>query len=57
MSRLLSMYETFFGEPDRINTEIDRLREVTLDDLREFAGKHLGEDNRAVLTYVPGGGQ
>ncbi len=54
---LLSMYETFFGEPERINTEIERLREVTLDDLRDFAGHHLGEDNRAILTYVPGGGQ
>ncbi len=54
---LLSMYETFFGEPERINTEIERLREVTLEDLRDFAGNHLGEDNRAVLTYVPGGGR
>jgi len=50
---LISMYEMFFGEPSRINDEIDRLRAVTLDDLRGFVDDHLGPDNRAVLTYVP----
>ena len=52
---LLSMYEMLFGEPSRINDEIERLRAVTLDDLRAFATAYLGADNRAVLTYVPGG--
>jgi predicted Zn-dependent peptidase len=50
---LISMYEMFFGEPSRINDEIDRLRAVTLDDLRSFADEQLGPNNRAVLTYVP----
>ncbi len=52
---LLSMYETFFDDPGRINTEIERLRAVTLDDLRAFRAAHLGPDNRAVLAYVPEG--
>ena len=52
---LLSMYEMLFDEPSRINDEIERLRAVTLDDLRAFAAEFLGPDNRAVLTYVPGG--
>jgi len=52
---LLSMYEMLFDEPSRINDEIERLRAVTLDDLRTFAAEFLGPDNRAVLTYVPGG--
>lgn len=50
---LLSMYETFFDDPSRINHEIERLRAVSLDDLRAFRAGHLGPDNRAVLTYVP----
>jgi len=50
---LLSMFELYFGEPGRLNSELDRLREVTLDQIRTFAGERLGTDNRAVLTYVP----
>jgi zinc protease len=50
---LISMYAMFFGDPSRINDEIDRLRAVTLEDLRRFVDDQLGPENRAVLTYVP----
>ncbi len=49
----LSMYATQFGDPERINTELDRYRAVTGERVRRFALELLGADNRAVLTYVP----
>ena len=50
---LLSMFELYFADPGRLNTEIDRLRAVTLDQIRDFVGERLGERNRAIVTYVP----
>jgi len=49
----LSMFTTLFDDPELINTEIDRYRAVTRDDVRRFALEHLQSDNRVVLTYVP----
>jgi zinc protease len=51
----ISMYTTQFGDPERINTEIDRYRAVTAERVRRFALESLTADNRAVLTYVPRG--
>ena len=51
---LLSMFELYFGDPDRLNREMDRLRSVTAADVAAFASEHLGSDNRAVVTYRPG---
>jgi predicted Zn-dependent peptidase len=53
---LLSMFELYFGDPGRLNHELDRLRSVTVDQIRSFAVTTLGSDNRAVLSYVPRGG-
>ena len=50
---LLSMFELYFDDPGRLNDELDRLREVTLDQIRGFVETRLGTDNRAVVTYVP----
>jgi zinc protease len=50
----LSMFELYFDEPDRVNTMLDRLRAVTVDQIRSFAEEHFGPDNRAVLAYEPG---
>jgi predicted Zn-dependent peptidase len=52
----LSMHTTLFGDPGRINTEMERIRRVSAEDIRAFAGAFLNEDNRAVLWYVPNGG-
>jgi zinc protease len=49
----LSMYTTFFDEPERINTELDSYRAVTADDIRSFAIDYLHRENRVVLTYLP----
>jgi predicted Zn-dependent peptidase len=51
----LSMYTTLFDDPARINTEVGRLRAVTTADIRTLADELMGEDNRGLLWYVPGG--
>ena len=50
---LLSMFETIFGDPARLNSELERIRAVTPERLRGFARDFLDEDNRAVLLYEP----
>ena len=50
---LLSMFTTYFDDPERLNGEMDRLRAVTPGEVRAFAAARLGEDNRGVLSYVP----
>jgi predicted Zn-dependent peptidase len=49
----LSMLTTYFDRPELINTEMDRYRAVTAEDVRRFVAEHLSADNRVVLTYVP----
>jgi predicted Zn-dependent peptidase len=53
----LSMYTTIFDDPERINTELERVRGVTTAAVRAFAATHLRRDNRAVLRYVPKNGK
>jgi zinc protease len=52
----LSMYTTLFDDPDRINSELARVRGVTTADVRAFGVQYLQRDNRAVLHYVPSNG-
>jgi zinc protease len=55
----LSMYTLLFDQPERINTEIERMRAVTLEQVRAVAESYFRADNRVVLTYLPrraGGG-
>ncbi|MEX1256840.1 MAG: pitrilysin family protein [Gemmatimonadota bacterium] len=52
---LLSMNQTVFGDAARLNSEVERVRAVTAEGIRDFARDTLGPDNRAVLTYVPRG--
>ena len=50
---LLSMFATHFGDPERISTEIDRLRAVTPEAVEALVAERFGPRNRAILTYVP----
>jgi zinc protease len=50
---LLGMFTTHFDEPERINTEMERIRSVTPEQVRAFAEERLGADNRVVIHYVP----
>jgi predicted Zn-dependent peptidase len=49
----LSMYTMLFDDPDRINSELDRIRAVRPAQVREFAETFLTPTNRVVLEYVP----
>ncbi len=50
---LLAHYYTFFKNPGLINTEIERYRKVTVDDIKRVAQKYFTEKNRVVLHYLP----
>ncbi|MEX0935404.1 MAG: pitrilysin family protein [Gemmatimonadota bacterium] len=52
-ANLLSMHQTIFGDAGHLNGELDRLRSVTPEHVREFAASVLGPSNRAFLTYRP----
>lgn len=49
----ISMLTTYFDDPGLINTELDRYRAITADDVRRFVAEYLTEDNRVILTYLP----
>jgi len=49
----LSMFATYFGQPELINEQVDRYRAVTVKKVNELVKERFGEDNRASLIYVP----
>ena len=49
----LSMFATYFGNPQLVNEQVDRYRAVTTADINGFIRERLGPDNRASLLYVP----
>jgi zinc protease len=49
----LSMFATYFANPNLINLQVDRYAGVTADAVNAFVRERLGEDNRASLLYVP----
>src|SRR5207247_7301590 len=49
----LSLFATFFGRPDLVNSNIERYRGVPPKQVNDFVRARLGEDNRASLLYVP----
>ena len=50
---LLSMYATHFGDAARLNDDLGRLRQVTLDEVRSWSRNHLNPGNRALVRYIP----
>ncbi len=49
----LATYYTFQGNADLINTELDRYRKVTKDDIKRVANKYFTKENRLVVYYLP----
>ena len=49
----LSMFATYFGQPELINEQVDRYRAVTANKVNELVAERFGENNRASLIYVP----
>ena len=51
----LSEAVTYFGDPSRAFSEVDRYIAVTGSDVQQAAQKFLKADNRTVITYIPSG--
>lgn len=49
----LADYHVYFGDASLINTEIERYRKVTREDLMRVAKKYLVPENKVELTYRP----
>lgn len=49
----LSMFTTYFDEPELVNVQPELYRAVTTEDVTRFVRARLGRDNRASLLYVP----
>lgn len=48
----LAESETYFGDPGRINGEMDRYMAVTRDDIKRVAQKYLDPSHRIILKYT-----
>jgi zinc protease len=49
----LSMFTTYFDDPQLLNEQSARYQAVRLDDVNDFVASRLGTDNRASLVYIP----
>lgn len=49
----LADYEVYFGNANLINTELERFKKVTPQDVKQVANKYLNDDNRIILYYLP----
>ena len=43
----------FFNDPNRVNTEAERVQKVTAADVQRVAAKYLTKENRSVVVTVP----
>ncbi|MEN3038098.1 MAG: pitrilysin family protein [Candidatus Kryptonium sp.] len=50
---LLAHYYTFYKNPELINTEIEKYRKVTVEDVKKAAQKYLDSKKRVILHYLP----
>lgn len=53
IAETLANYHVYFGDANLINTEIERYRKVTREDIKNAANKYLQKNNRVVLYYLP----
>lgn len=49
----LANYEMYYGDANLVNTELERYRKVTREDLRRVAKEYFHKNNRVVLYYLP----
>ncbi len=49
----LANYHMYFGDANLINSEIDRYKRVTREDIKRVANEYLTKENRVVLYYLP----
>lgn len=49
----LAQYEMYYGDANLINTELERYRKVTREDIRAAANKYFNKNARVVLYWLP----
>lgn len=49
----LANYEMYFGDANLINTELERYRKVTREDLKRVANQYFNKNNRVFLYWLP----
>jgi zinc protease len=49
----LGQASVLLGDANRVNTDIERLQEVTAEDVQRVAQKYLTDSNRVVIYYLP----
>jgi zinc protease len=49
----LSLFATYFKNPELVNEQVQRYEAVTAADVNRFAQERLGEENRASLLFLP----
>ena len=54
IAETLANYEMYQGDANLINTETDRFRQVTREDIRRVAREYFNKDNRVLLYWLPG---
>ena len=52
----IGQYAIYYGDPNLINTRLDKVGAVTKDDVRRVANKYLVQTNRTVVITVPKAG-
>lgn len=49
----LATYHMLYGDTDRINKELNMIRSITREEIREVARKYLNKNQRLELEYLP----
>jgi predicted Zn-dependent peptidase len=49
----LSLFATYFKNPELVNDQVQRYEAVTATDVNRFARARLSEENRASLLFLP----
>jgi predicted Zn-dependent peptidase len=49
----LATYHTIYDDANLINTELEKYKAVTREDLQRVAQQYLVPDNRVALYYLP----
>ena len=50
---MMGMAETVMGDYDWFNKAVDKLEQVTLEDIERVRAEYLRRDNRTVGRYLP----